>query len=208
MRKEKTYRVSCEVASRELKDVVVEVLEYLERFGNLGCSRSIIMGVKDNYNTGNGVFSNPKNDGAPIEVYIDGDGADRFVNDITVEEIEVIKENKMKFTKKQLEELIESKAKDIINNKILNEGPDGWDKSSLQDIGLMDWFKSVEEVAYDIRNCRRGAYCRKAGTTYEELGSYLLQLADELEGIARELSQNFDDEDYDDEDYDDEGYTR
>jgi hypothetical protein len=93
MKQKSTYRISCEVATEHLKDVVVEVLEYIQHFGSLGCSRSVLMGVKDNYGSGNGTFSNPDEDGEPIEVDIDGDGSDRFVGDIIVQEIKSIDES-------------------------------------------------------------------------------------------------------------------
>lgn len=104
-------------------------------------------------------------------------------------------------TKKQLEKLIVEQTKGILNGMLLKESSDGWDRNALQDLGLMDWFKSVEEVAYDIRNCVRGAYCKSIGSTYEELGAHLLQLANDLKEIAYELDQGSFDEDNEDEEY-------
>ena len=54
-----------------------------------------------------------------------------------------------------------------------SRGGDGWNKSEFEDLGLMDWFNDVEKVAYDIRNARRGSYCRDCGDTAEDLVNHL-----------------------------------
>lgn len=106
----------------------------------------------------------------------------------------------MKITRKQLDSLIESRVKSL-----LNEGPDGWDRNALDDVGLMEFFDKIQEVIYEIRNARRGSYCRDCGTTFEELGNYLAQLAESLSTIAEDVILLGGEEEYDDdEDYQDE----
>ena len=82
-----TYKISCEVATEELKDSVVKVLEYLKSFGNIGASRELILSVVDN-----------RDEFDELYVSVDGDGPDRFVSEIEIEEIpdeedEAIKES-------------------------------------------------------------------------------------------------------------------
>jgi hypothetical protein len=109
----------------------------------------------------------------------------------------------MKLTKEQLEQIVDEKARKIINEMRLVESSDGWNKEELENIGFMDWLSAVEEVAYDVRNCVRGAYCDAIGSTYEELGAYLRELAETANAIADELIQDGgryeEEEDYDEE---------
>ena len=56
---------------------------------------------------------------------------------------------------------------------------DGWDERALADIGLMDYIKEIEAVAYELRNARRDSYA-KFGDTPEELAMELNRLGKNL----------------------------
>ena len=56
---------------------------------------------------------------------------------------------------------------------------DGWDERALADIGLMDYIKEIEAVAYEILNARRDSYA-KFGDTPEELAMELNRLGKNL----------------------------
>ena len=59
---------------------------------------------------------------------------------------------------------------------------DGWDDSDdLSDFS--DWVHDVDKVAYDIRNCQRGAYCKDIGNDMPTLIKHLKFLRDEFDDI-------------------------
>jgi len=57
---------------------------------------------------------------------------------------------------------------------------DGWDKDALDDVGLMEFIMDVQRVAYDIRNCQRGAYA-------VDLGAKVIAWKEDLEGIIEQM---------------------
>ena len=66
---------------------------------------------------------------------------------------------------------------------------DGWDTNALDDIGLMDYIKEVEKVAYELRNARRGSYA-DFGDTHEELALELNRLGKNLLDAADTIMDN------------------
>jgi len=56
---------------------------------------------------------------------------------------------------------------------------DGWD---LDQYGVID---DIERLAYELRNCVRGAYTN--AYTYQELGEYIKNLAGDLDEFGDEL---------------------
>ena len=66
---------------------------------------------------------------------------------------------------------------------------DGWDANALDDIGLMDYIKEVEKVAYELRNARRGSYA-DFGDTPEELALELNRLGKNLLDAADTIMDN------------------
>ena len=63
---------------------------------------------------------------------------------------------------------------------------DGWNEDYFEEVGLMDFIKNIERVAYEIRNARRGSY-GLSGDTLEDLKSDLLALKDEFDDVINNL---------------------
>lgn len=55
---------------------------------------------------------------------------------------------------------------------------DGWNEDCCYD--LVSVLDDCYELAYEVKNCRRGSYCRGAGDTYESLGNYAARLGRRL----------------------------
>ena len=66
-------------------------------------------------------------------------------------------------------------------NKKFGIENDGWDKKDLDE--FLDWVCDVDRAAYDIRNCRRGAYCKDIGDDMTTLVEHLELLSDELDEV-------------------------
>ena len=73
---------------------------------------------------------------------------------------------------------------------------DGWDdKGDLDEVGLIDMFDRTEKLAYDVRNCRRGAYCDAIrGGTLEDLGNELENLARGFQQVADAVAEHYGEE--------------
>lgn len=63
---------------------------------------------------------------------------------------------------------------------------DGWDEDALEEVGLIDWIKNVERLAYEVRNARRGSY-GVSGDTAEFLISDLEELKETLDGVIESM---------------------
>jgi hypothetical protein len=63
---------------------------------------------------------------------------------------------------------------------------DGWNKKALGEVGLLDWIQSVERIAYEIRNARRGSYGID-GDTDEDLIQTLKYVYDELNDVINRM---------------------
>lgn len=81
---------------------------------------------------------------------------------------------------------------------------DGWDKTALENTDLFYFFDKIEEVIYEVKNARRGTYCKSCGKTYYKLSEFLKSLSFSLNDIAdqvRHIDEDLEDQDVDDEDY-------
>jgi hypothetical protein len=63
---------------------------------------------------------------------------------------------------------------------------DGWNCDELEEIGLIDWLDKVQEVSYEVKNCRRGSYAIP-GATADDLISYLNLLREELDEVINNM---------------------
>ena len=63
---------------------------------------------------------------------------------------------------------------------------DGWNCDELEEIGLIKWLDDVQEVSYEVKNCRRGSYAIP-GDTANDLISYLNLLRDELDNVINNM---------------------
>ena len=68
---------------------------------------------------------------------------------------------------------------------------DGWDKEICEN--LLDVLDSCAELAYEVKNCRRGAYCYQAGDTYGSLGAYAYRLGESLMDAGSYLEDRYGD---------------
>lgn len=64
---------------------------------------------------------------------------------------------------------------------------EGWNESKVYDI--LQVCEKLNELEYELKNCIRGCYTNC--NTYEELGQYVRQLAEELEsaGVCTQYEQ-------------------
>lgn len=124
MKPKNKYVITLETESKDFKDTIVELFEYFDWFGSVGASREIFIGINNrtsDLSLKDYPFSKDGSDPAPIKLYVDGDGADRFKNDIKIETIEQVSEGIMKITRKQLDSLIESKVTQYISSLLKEE---------------------------------------------------------------------------------------
>ena len=49
-------------------------------------------------------------------------------------------------------------VKDMKMGKDIFVKDDGWNEAAFMDVGLLGFFDEVAKLAYDIKNCARGAY--------------------------------------------------
>lgn len=76
---------------------------------------------------------------------------------------------------------VENKA-----NKQFGFRGEGWDdKEDLADFS--DWCHDVDKAIYDVRNCRRGAYCLDIGDDMPTLIRHLELLWEHLDDIIVDL---------------------
>lgn len=76
---------------------------------------------------------------------------------------------------------VENKA-----NKQFGFRGEGWDdKEDLADFS--DWCHDVDKAIYDVRNCRRGAYCKDIGDDMSTLVAHLHLLHDQLGEIIEDF---------------------
>lgn len=68
---------------------------------------------------------------------------------------------------------------------------DGWNKRELDSV--IEVLNSCARVAYEINNCRRGAYCKYAKNAVS-LGRYIQQLGDDLMSEGTDIIENSEDE--------------
>jgi hypothetical protein len=69
----------------------------------------------------------------------------------------------------------------------VDENGDGWNKDTLDEVGLIQWLEDTTRVSYEINNAARGAYCRDCGDDDSTLVSYLEVLKDRLESVIEEI---------------------
>lgn len=65
---------------------------------------------------------------------------------------------------------------------------DGWNKTTLEDIGLIQWLDDVQGFSYEINNARRGSYAID-GDTSEDLLFKLEELKENLESIIDQMHE-------------------
>lgn len=65
---------------------------------------------------------------------------------------------------------------------------DGWNKDDLEI--LVNWLDQVQKLAYEIKNCRRGAYCQETLGTLEGLHHYLDEIKSELDTVMNTIEEN------------------
>lgn len=83
------------------------------------------------------------------------------------------------------EEVKQAMLAELAESKPLSEDiNDGWELEDTES-GLLDVIGDLERVAYELKNCIRGAYTRC--TTYKELSMYLKKRAEELDYEADAL---------------------
>ena len=57
---------------------------------------------------------------------------------------------------------------------------DGWDIEDFENIGLMQFFRDVDILSYEIKNCSRGRYA--------DIGTQTAGVVDYLEGLKEQLN--------------------
>ena len=72
---------------------------------------------------------------------------------------------------------------------------EGWSEEKLAEV--LDVLDECYNLAYEIRNCRRGSYSNVK--LYDDLGRYISELADRLNMAAEPLDTEMDRYDEDDE---------
>ena len=77
------------------------------------------------------------------------------------------------------------KKKRVIEKQPFGIMNSGWNKDDLADV--LDWSHKISQMMYDIKNCRRGGYCREIGDTTDSLVNYLSDRYAELGDIIQNI---------------------
>lgn len=96
-----------------------------------------------------------------------------------------------KLVKEQLNEEFEEEFKEEFEGEYedgLFAKDDGWDEDALDELGLIPWIESVEKLAYELRNARRGSYALRGDTAQDLLGE-LHSLKETLDSIVEDVAQ-------------------
>lgn len=68
---------------------------------------------------------------------------------------------------------------------------DGWNEDFCYE--LIDVLNDCYKLSYEVEHCRRGAYCREVGDTYESLGNYAVKLGERLIEAGEDISAMYGD---------------
>ena len=63
---------------------------------------------------------------------------------------------------------------------------DGWNEKDLEDAGVMEFIETVERVAYELKNTRRGSYA-KFGDTIKDLAYLFKGLSRDAKDVEKEI---------------------
>ncbi len=124
---------------------------------------------------------------------------DKYVGWVAADDLDQIDVNEIKDLYKKASMVKENTELNQVNSflkKMLNESEedgfgkmeDGWDKDDL--LSLINWLEKVQEVTYEIKNARRGAYCSECGDNVTSLVDHLSNLKSELEEVIEELEES------------------
>jgi hypothetical protein len=69
-----------------------------------------------------------------------------------------------------------------------DDSGDGWNEDFFRDSGIEEFVDSVEKMAYDLRNCKRGSYCGELGDSPQSIYKFFSDLKYDIESILANIA--------------------
>lgn len=90
-------------------------------------------------------------------------------------------------SKMVLDEGLFQERKELTNPLTENRDSDGWDDEKLEELDSYEVLDAISGLDYEISNAIRGAYT--GAHTYEELGEYIVKLAENLKLFGEDVME-------------------